>query len=109
MKTEQKTVHWSQLQGNKFNKALHPAMLSDHGYRTTTKNALLGDSRSNSQFLVVLYDRDYVIGWLSSRVIKPLQNEGNDNIKSFVEEAWKQLHQPRSFQSVKVTDDEQQI
>jgi hypothetical protein len=107
MHTEQKTVHWTQLQGNKFNKALHPAMLSEHGYRTTTKNSLVGDSKKNPQFLIVLYDRDYVIGWLSSRVVKPLQNEGSDNIKNFVEEAWKYLHQPRSFSSVAYTDEDE--
>jgi hypothetical protein len=40
----QENVHWEQIQGNKLNKSLHPAMLSKYGYRTTSKIRMLGDA-----------------------------------------------------------------
>lgn len=100
---DESVASWQQLQGNKYLKALHPAMLSDYGYRTTIKTRLVGGSKFNSQYLTVLYDRDYVVAWLASRLIKPLQNQGLECILEMVREAWKLLHQPRAFYGNQLT------
>ena len=80
-------VHWTMLQGNRWSKSLHGAMLLDSGYLVTQKVAVIGKARSDVSFSVVKYDREYVIGWLASKVIKPLGNEGIDGVIKLVEQA----------------------
>jgi hypothetical protein len=92
-------VKWNRLQGNVFMKALHPAMISVHGCLSTHKARLIGNSKFSSQYVTVLYNQEYVIAWLASKLIKPLQNLGLEGIIELVKEAWELLHKPRAFTS----------
>lgn len=89
MNTELRTIHWSDIQGNKWSKTLHPAMLNNGGFRMTQKVRLVGESSFGGTYSVVVYDREYVLGWLVSKVIKPLSNEGVKGIISLIKEAYK--------------------
>ena len=75
------------LQGNRWSKFLHGAMLLDSGYLVTQKAAVIGKAKSDVSFSVVKYDREYVVGWLSSKVIKPLGNESLDSLIELIKVA----------------------
>lgn len=89
MNTELKTIHWRNVQGGRWSKSLHPAMLKDDGFRMTQKVRVVGESGFGGKYSVVVYDREYVIGWLASKVIKPLSNEGIKGIIALIKEAYK--------------------
>lgn len=91
-------VHWSKKQGNKYNKFLHPAMLTDAGFLTTAKVALLDEPRSNHRYVTVIYDRNYVINWLRVKVVKPFLNTGMTDIIQLIKEAWELTRVPQSNQ-----------
>ena len=59
-------VSWQDLTGNKYNKTLHPAMLSERGYIKQTSVRRIGD-KGKTMFNVV-YDRDYVVEYLEKVV-----------------------------------------
>ena len=86
------------VQGNKYNRALHPAMLTDAGLVKTTKVALLNKPRSSQEYVVVVYDRTYAVYWLNSKVIKPLFNLEIADIIRLVKEAWKLGNNPKISQ-----------
>lgn len=89
-------VHWSRKQGNKYNKSLHPAMLTDAGFLTTTKVALLDEPRTNHRYVTIIYDRLYVVNWLRVKVIKPFQNIGISELIQLIKEAWQLTHESSS-------------
>ena len=91
-------VHWSKLQGNKYSKSLHPAMLLDTGCHATAKARLVGNSKYGSNYVVIVYDRLYVVHWLRIKVIKPLINLGITGIVKLVREAWKASKQSNPIQ-----------
>lgn len=101
-------VHWSKKQGNKYNKSLHPAMLTDVGFLTTAKVALLDEPRSNHRYVTVIYDREYVINWLRVKVVKPFLNIGMSDIVQLIKEAWQLAQEPQIIQlgSTDKEDDE---
>lgn len=86
-------VHWSRKQGNKYNKSLHPAMLTEAGFVTTAKIALLDEPRTKHRYVTIVYDRLYVIYWLKTKIIKPLQNIGVGGVIQLIKEAWQLTHQ----------------
>jgi hypothetical protein len=105
---DNENVHWKQVQGNKLNKALHPAMVSEHGYRTTSKIRLVGTTRHGSKFAILIYDREYVIVWIMSKLIKPFQNIGLDGLIELLKEAWAILHDSQRNQlGIWQSEDEQ--
>jgi hypothetical protein len=102
-------VCWDSVQGNKLIKALHPAMLSSSGCLYTSKIRLIGKSKWGGEFATLIYDRKYVIAWLSTKLIAPFQNEGLDTVLELVKEAWESVHQPKSFQSKIWQKEDEQI
>lgn len=100
MNTELRVIHWKDLQGNKWSKSLHPAMLNPDGFRMTQKVRTTGESSYGGKYSVVVYDRKYVIGWLASKVIKPLSNEGIKGIVALIKEAFKNTGILPSFSEV---------
>ena len=85
---ELKEVSWTEIQGNKFSKGLHPSMLQSHGYPVTMKNRVIDNRRNGSEYVIINYDRNYVVAWLATKVIKPLCNSGVIGISNLLEEAW---------------------
>jgi len=59
---EIKTITWRDLTGNKFLKALHPAMLSKENYVCTQRIRRTGDPEP--EIFKVLYDREYAVNYL---------------------------------------------
>lgn len=82
---EIKTISWRELTGNKFNSALHPAMLCKSGYRTVKQIRRTGESIPD--VFTIEYDRDYVLEFLSRKVCKPLSNFGKQSAMEVLEEA----------------------
>jgi hypothetical protein len=109
LSSDNENVYWKQVQGNKLNKALHPAMLSEHGYRTTSKIRLVGTTRHGSKFAILIYDREYVIVWIMSKLIKPFQNIGLDGLIELLKEAWHSLHESQGYQSSVWENEDEQV
>ena len=83
---EIETISWRELTGNKFNKSIDPAMLSDDGYIRTINIQRVGDF-GKSLFYVV-FDREYLIEWISRKICKPLFVLGKQGTFDLVAEAW---------------------
>ena len=69
--SEIETISWRQLTGNKYNKTLHPAMLSDQGYIRQQGIRRIGDVEKT--IFNVFYDRDYVVEYLEKVVFIKLR------------------------------------
>ena len=82
------TVSWTELQGNKYAKALSPQMLTKDGLPTILKARVIGTQRHGGNFVTVIFDRNYVVSWLITKVIRVFSNEGLDAILELVKEAW---------------------
>lgn len=81
-------ITWRQLTGNKFNRSLHPAMLSEGG--STELMIIQPRNRPKGEYRV-LYDRSYVIGFIASKFVKPLQLEGYDGLCELVAKSWEEV------------------
>ncbi len=81
-------VPWQKIQGNKYIKSLNPSMLKKEGYVSTMRARVIGKPKSNSDFVTVKFDRNYVLSWLATKVIRPLTNEGLDEVTELFKEAW---------------------
>lgn len=88
------TVSWTELQGNKYAKALSPQMLTKNGLPTILKARVIGTQRHGGDFVTVIFDRDYVVSWLITKVIRVLSNEGLEAILQLVKEAWQKSGYP---------------
>lgn len=86
------TVSWTKLQGNKYSKSLTPHMLLKGGYPVTMQSRVVGETKSGSKIVTVIFDRNYIVNWLIVKVIKALENEGLDAILELVKEAWRKSH-----------------
>ncbi len=80
------TITWRETTGNKYSKSLHPAMLTSSGYVHQARIRRIGDA-TKSIFHVV-YDREYVIDFLSRTVCRPLFALGRQGVLNLVGEAW---------------------
>ncbi len=81
-------VSWRDIQGNKYSRALHPAMLTANGYPVTASTRVIGRSKRGSDYVTINYDRSYVIKWLEVKVIKPLTNCGLIGVINLLKESW---------------------
>lgn len=72
------TISWSEQTGNKFNKSIDSAMLSDEGYAISKRIRVVGDTVP--KMFNVVYDRDFVIEYLRLKLIKPLAALGKETI-----------------------------
>ena len=98
-------VRWDKLQGNQYIRALHPAMLTEAGCQSTRKANILGEPRQKNRYVTVYYDRAYVIGFLVTKVIKPLSNLGVTGIYELLKEAFKQAF-PNQCEESQVTEND---
>lgn len=99
-------VSWRDICGNKYSKSLDPAMLMAHGYPLTTKAKVIGKTGS-SELITVVYDRDYVINYLITKVIKPLSNYGLQEVTNLLLKAWEESNFPKkSFVSNSLVNEE---
>lgn len=87
-------VSWREIQGNKYSKSIHPAMLSDGGFRKTQKASLIGNPKGNTEFITVIYDKSYVIKWIEKKLIKPLENNSYKVIGKLVFQAYSNVKNP---------------
>lgn len=81
-------ITWRQLTGNKFNRSLHPAMLSEGG---STELMLIQPRNLPKGEYKVLYDKSYVIGFIASKFVKPLQLEGYKGLCEIVAKSWEEV------------------
>ena len=96
---EVEDISWIELTGNKFNKNLHPAMVSDSGYVFTQQIRRTGDTEKS--VFQVHYDYDYVIGYLAKTICRTLSSLGKDKILELVEEAWDVYYKDTSVNATK--------
>ena len=79
-------VSWRDLTGNKYNKAINPAMLNEQGYIRIFKVRTI--KNPETRYCFVKFDRDYVISFLAVKVIRPLLSTSFTNISDLVFAAW---------------------
>ncbi len=84
--TDIKTISWRELTGNKFSKALHPAMLTDKGYASIQKIRRTGDPVPD--IFNVIYDKDYVLEFITRRLVKPLSGLGKIGLINMFDDAY---------------------
>ena len=84
--SEIETISWRDLTGNRYNKTLHPAMLSGNSYIKQTGVRRVGD-KEKTVFNVV-YDRDYVVEYLEKVVFLKLRVIDTDNLGDVLAEAF---------------------
>jgi hypothetical protein len=83
---EIKSITWRQLAGNKFNKSLDSAMLSEAGSFATIQIRRIGTKEKD--VFSVNYDKDYALEFISRRFCRPLSFLGKEKILELVNEAW---------------------
>ena len=81
-------VSWKELQGNKYIKAIDPLMLLNDGLPFVMKARAIGSSKYNSEFLTVVFDKEYVEKWIAAKLIRPLSNYGIDYVTNLLETSW---------------------
>ena len=81
-------VSWKEIQGNKFIKALDPAMLLNDGLPYIMKARTIGDGKFGSEPVTVIFDKEYVENWIATKLIRPLSNYGVDYVTNLITEAW---------------------
>lgn len=86
MLPEIKTISWRDLTGNKYSKALHGAMLAKEGYQSVIRIRKIGEAGRDA--FNVVYNREYVIEFLSRKVCSPLSYIGKEKLLEAIEEAW---------------------
>lgn len=79
-------ISWQDLTGNKYNRGLHGAMLSDHGLLVTQRIREVG--AKHKEIYYVKFDREYAISWLRVKICRPLGGVGIESLKSLLDEAW---------------------
>ncbi|MGF1542865.1 MAG: hypothetical protein ACFCU5_20885 [Pleurocapsa sp.] len=87
---EPKKISWQLLRGNKYNRALHPAMLNSNGLTKTMSTTPTGSNQQET--FIVHYDRSYVVQWLAFKIIKPFQLLSFHQIYELFMEAWVLTH-----------------
>lgn len=91
MTSSYRDITWRELPGNKFNLALRPAMPTEQGHYTTQK---VKQAYRKSEVCRVHYDRDYVVAFLASKVIRPLGVHGKLELIDLISNAW-DLYYPK--------------
>lgn len=86
MMREVETVSWLQLVGNKFNKALHPAMSTPEGYLKQSRTRVINTPAKT--IYNVLYDQEYLSEYIFNFICKPLLVLGKEKVLSLVENSW---------------------
>ncbi|WP_319422752.1 hypothetical protein [Pleurocapsa sp. FMAR1] len=80
------TISWQEMTGNKYAKALHPAMVSKAGYETVRSIRRIGDAVPT--VFRVIYDRQYVLDYVGNGICKTLFVLGKQGVLNLVSEAW---------------------
>ena len=80
------TISWQEMTGNKYIKALHPAMTSKAGYETIKSIRKIGDAVPT--VFRVIYDRQYVLEYIGNGICKSLFVLGKQGVLNLVDEAW---------------------
>ena len=79
-------ITWREVMGNKFNRSLHPAMLSPSKYHVHSTLKRLGDTEKSSCDIV--YGEDYVLEWITYKVCVPLNRVDKEKILDLVSKAY---------------------
>jgi hypothetical protein len=93
-------IPWTDIQGNKFLNALHPAMLSHEGYHVFKMARITGQKQWEDKIqCFVFYDRDFVVQKLGIQLLD-LRSAGFNEIQKAIGEAWqfcKQIEEDEEF------------
>lgn len=97
---EIETISWRELTGNKYNKTLHPAMLSDRGYTKQTGIRKIGDIEKT--VFNVVYDGEYVIEYLEKMVLLKLRTVDLEELIEVWLIALKNVHKDVSNKAITI-------
>lgn len=86
MSQEVKAISWKELTGNKFSKALHPAMFSETGYVAVQRIRRTGDPVPD--IFKVSYDRQYAVEFIARKIIRPVSFLGKESMDKIIDDAW---------------------
>ena len=87
-------VSWKEIQGNKFSKAIDPAMLINGGLPYIMKARAIGNGKYGSETVTVIFDKEYVESWITTKLVRPLSNYGVNYVTNLVHDAWLKSHYP---------------
>ena len=87
---EVESITWRELTGNKFNVALHPAMLTEAGYQKQQAIRKTGDTAKS--IFYVTYDREYVLTYIARNLCNRFFSLGKAKIIELVETAWESTY-----------------
>lgn len=83
---EIETISWRDLAGNRLNRQVHPAMLSNEKYYKYVQIRQVGNKERT--LYNVEYDKDYALTWVRRKICRPLQILGKEQVLKLVEKAW---------------------
>lgn len=88
---EPKTIHWSELHGNKFLNGIHPDMLTPNGYDLKTMGRCVGMGKSAETVpLIVHFDETFVVEVIKRKLLETLQPTSYNDLQKIVSRAWKE-------------------
>ena len=85
MMIDAKSITWRELQGNKYRRGLHPAMVENKYCKLEFTTLHKGKDKSYFQ---VEYDREYVLNYLSKKVCKPFGSLRLETLLDLIKEAY---------------------
>lgn len=91
-------VHWSELFGNRYRFSPHPLMLTEQGYQVRTATKLKGESKLESFPVVVSFDRQYVIEYISRCLISTLRPQEYNDLQAIISDAYTYYNKQKEIQ-----------
>lgn len=89
-------INWRLVPFDKFNQRIDFRMFQTDGLKITRNVGHKGEQKK----ALVTYDRDYVVGFLLERFIKPAMLTDYNEIQKLVSEAWKLFKSGKSILDV---------
>ncbi|MEH2169341.1 MAG: hypothetical protein V7K41_22320 [Nostoc sp.] len=89
---EEKCIYWTNLYGNPYRFGLHPSMLTPEGYQLKLNTKIRGQSKRETSAVIVTFDENYVISFLSQTLGK-LQLGNYNEWQKIISKAYLQCKQ----------------
>jgi hypothetical protein len=91
MITKHNNIRWNELLGDPFTRTLNPLMLEGKGVSFTKLSRTPGATQKVAH--EISYDREYVLAFLTKKVIQSLQIKDKQEALDLISEAWNYYEQ----------------
>jgi hypothetical protein len=85
---EFKEIHWKEVLGNVYSRALSHSMLHPIGDKHFSVTPVVKGARKDKKKVWVKYDRHYVTSFIAKKIIEKLQPITKEHLIEVISEAW---------------------